>query len=199
MGRKIFPLNPPDTKWSQNFNGILSAGKEKRFTIHTECLHSQGPKDQSKACLPRAVSPVRGNFLGENLTCVPWHLGAFLNAKNHAHFFPGDFEVGALAGWNKESGIKRDHAPENLRRRWRNSLTHSRFPNLSEGEEEDFHVWLNGKGYREERRKPKPWGTRQLLLKGVGMWTKGRLNKDMRAPCVGAHSHVVDPGEAKQP
>lgn len=52
-------------QWNTN----VSASKEKRFTAHTECLHSQGPKDQSKAWLPRAVSPMRHSE--GKLICVP--------------------------------------------------------------------------------------------------------------------------------
>lgn len=89
VGRKIFLLNPPDANWRQSFSGIrnVSAGKENRCTVchRAEYLQSQGPRDQPKACLHSAASPMRVS--GQNLTCVPGNLGANLNTKDCACLF----------------------------------------------------------------------------------------------------------------
>lgn len=59
---------------------VLARTDSQSATELNMYLQSQGPRDQSKACLHNAASPMRVS--GQNLTCVPGNLGANLNTKN---------------------------------------------------------------------------------------------------------------------
>lgn len=134
------------------------------------------------------VQGVPWGSLGENLTCVFWNFGAYLNTKNCACYFSGDDEGSGLAGW------ARDHVTGNLRRKGGKPPTHPRFPPLSKGAEEDFHVWLHMKKYREEKRNGWDVDQRQdyrktwvlLLWVSSGVWrTKVKLNNSKHCTKLG--------------